>query len=296
MSRINFSARHEYESLSNYKVLQNVMIKNRIEKPVPVDRLVRSKMQDNLEFLQWLKKFWDTHYTGEGTYNAEARRAGHPGAPSSSMDRHTPASFSARPRPSAAGARPSAAGARAAPRPSMASGRVSGAAGPRAPSSARNPSTHGAARRMSVAPPQRGYAPPVPNETIQQLTAEIDDMKVSVDSLERERDFYFGKLRDVEVLVQERLAALVPADDAAPADAANAAEVDTLKQIQGVLYQTEEGFELPDAMEVRCRADAARGRTAARRGRDVLAWLAWGCRTTPSAEVHRSPGAPPRRP
>ena len=46
MSRINFGARHEYESLTNYKVLQNVFNKNRISKPIPVDRLVRCKMQD----------------------------------------------------------------------------------------------------------------------------------------------------------------------------------------------------------------------------------------------------------
>ena len=66
MSRINFGARHEYESLTNYKVLQNVFNKNRISKPIPVDRLVRCKMQDNLEFLQWIKRFWDLNYTGEG--------------------------------------------------------------------------------------------------------------------------------------------------------------------------------------------------------------------------------------
>lgn len=72
-------------------------------------------------------------------------------------------------------------------------------------------------------------------------------MKLSVDSLERERDFYFGKLRDVEVLVQERLADLVRSDDGAETvDDKDMAEVDTLKQVQTVLYTTEEGFELPD--------------------------------------------------
>ena len=33
-------------------------------------------------------------------------------------------------------------------------------------------------------------------------------------------------------------------------DPNGASEVETLKQIQGVLYKTEEGFELPDAAEV----------------------------------------------
>lgn len=75
-------------------------------------------------------------------------------------------------------------------------------------------------------------------------------MKVSVDSLERERDFYFGKLRDVEVLVQERLADLARVAEASDGDEkAAAAETETLKQIQGVLYQTEEGFELPDVVD-----------------------------------------------
>lgn len=31
--------------------------------------------RDNLEFLQWMKRFWDTNYGGQG-YDAEARRKG----------------------------------------------------------------------------------------------------------------------------------------------------------------------------------------------------------------------------
>lgn len=77
MSRINYAAKHEYESMANYKILQTVFQRNRIDKPIPVDRLVRCKMQDNLEFLQWLKKFWDTNYAGDG-YDADARRAAAP--------------------------------------------------------------------------------------------------------------------------------------------------------------------------------------------------------------------------
>lgn len=32
-------------------------------------------MQDNLEFLQWFKRFWDSNYPG-GEYDAVARRRG----------------------------------------------------------------------------------------------------------------------------------------------------------------------------------------------------------------------------
>lgn len=48
--------------------------------PIPVDKLVKCKMQDNLEFLQWTKRFWDQNYSGT-TYNAVARRKGQAGDP-----------------------------------------------------------------------------------------------------------------------------------------------------------------------------------------------------------------------
>ena len=40
--------------------------------PIPVEKLVKCKMQDNLEFLQWMKKFWDVNSRGEG-YDAAGR-------------------------------------------------------------------------------------------------------------------------------------------------------------------------------------------------------------------------------
>lgn len=247
MSRINFAARHDYESLANFKILQNVFVKNRIDKPIPVDRLVRCKMQDNLEFLQWIKKFWDMNYTGEGLYDAEGRRALAPSAGRITPGRRATSNAGARPRPSAA-PRPSAVG----PRPSAVGPRPSAVAPRTSSTTTRPPSSASPARRMSAAPRGITRAPAVSNEMINQLTTEIDDMKISVESLERERDFYFGKLRDVEVIVQERLAELFPSaeDEEELVDPSRKTEADLLKQIQGVLYKTEEGFELPDAAEV----------------------------------------------
>jgi len=61
-------------------------------------------------------------------------------------------------------------------------------------------------------------------------------LKETVAGLERERDFYFNKLRDIELLVQQDMEANpeVETDDA-----------NILKQIQTILYSTEEGFEIP---------------------------------------------------
>ena len=42
---------------------------------IPVDRLVKGRFQDNFEFLQWFKKFFDANYDGR-TYNAFAERGG----------------------------------------------------------------------------------------------------------------------------------------------------------------------------------------------------------------------------
>jgi RP/EB family microtubule-associated protein len=41
---------------------------------------VKCKMQDNLEFLQWCRKYWDSNYAGH-EYDAVARRKGQGGEP-----------------------------------------------------------------------------------------------------------------------------------------------------------------------------------------------------------------------
>ena len=71
-----------------------------MQQPIPVERLVKCKMQyvphsclsfnekihqtfiirDNLEFLQWLKRFWDSNYGGHA-YDAVGRRKGVPMEP-----------------------------------------------------------------------------------------------------------------------------------------------------------------------------------------------------------------------
>ena len=39
-----------------------------------MQKLIKAKYQDNLEFLQWIKRYYDLHYPG-GKYNAVERRA-----------------------------------------------------------------------------------------------------------------------------------------------------------------------------------------------------------------------------
>lgn len=174
MHKVKFNARTEYDYLNNFKVLTSKSYSDRlhlrkgganwamtvflaqkgIEKNLPVERLVKCKMQDNLEHLQWAKRFWDQNYPG-GDYDALARRKGQASLGSGSA--------SSKPASRAAASRPA----------------VGGAAG--------------------AAPRTRT---PMGGAQTAQLQQENAALKENVAGLEKERDFYFSKLRDIELLVQ----------------------------------------------------------------------------------------------
>ena len=64
MSKVNWEARNDYEYVNNYKVLQTAFNKLNIEKKAEVEKLCRGKYQDNLEFMQWFKRFFELHQNG----------------------------------------------------------------------------------------------------------------------------------------------------------------------------------------------------------------------------------------
>lgn len=68
------------------------------------------------------------------------------------------------------------------------------------------------------------------------LQQENAALKETVTGLERERDFYFNKLRDIELLLQQEV-------DKHPELEAD--EGGLVPQLQTILYSTEEGFEIP---------------------------------------------------
>ena len=147
-------------------------------------------MQDNLEFLQFTKRYWDQYFPGED-YDPLARRKGQ-------------GSFAG----SAPAPRTAAPAARRAPV-------ASNSAAPRT----RTPLTTGGGAASAA------------------LREENNVLKETVAGLERERDFYFSKLRDIELLVQQAV-------DEDPE--LEKQEDGLIKQIQTILYSTEEGFEIPE--------------------------------------------------
>lgn len=198
MNRVKMNAKQEYEYLANYKILQNVFKAHKVDKPVPVERLVKCKMQDNLEFLQWLKRFWDANYGG-AVYNAVARRSG--------VGVDTPATIAPLTRP--VGGTKLAAGT-----PNRSGGRT--------PLGGRASANSG-----------------VSHEVVANLRAQIQELTASTEGLEKERDFYFAKLRDIEILVTQQLEVLQAEDK----------DDEVLREIQKILYSTEEGFEAPNPDE-----------------------------------------------
>jgi len=198
LSRVKFTAKHEYEFLGNFKVLQNVFKQHKVDRPIPVDRLVKCKMQDNLEFLQWARKYWDQTYSGQ-EYNASARRKGAPADPPATI---APLGPSARSYVGSSGTTAKA----LTPTPGAAS--------------ARGRTPVGGGRVNQVA----------------ELQNQLKELSAHLEGLEKERDFYFDKLRQIEILVQQQSETLE----------AEGKTDKTLGEIQAILYSTEEGFEVPE--------------------------------------------------
>ncbi|XP_014817413.1 PREDICTED: microtubule-associated protein RP/EB family member 3-like, partial [Calidris pugnax] len=69
---------------------------------------------------------------------------------------------------------------------------------------------------------------------ILELNQQLMDLKLTVDGLEKERDFYFSKLRDIELICQEH------ENENSP----------IITGIISVLYATEEGFAPPEDDEL----------------------------------------------
>ncbi|CAN8264644.1 unnamed protein product [Cochlearia groenlandica] len=167
MHKVNFDAKNEYEMIQNYKVMQEVFTKLKITKPLEVNRLVKGRPLDNLEFLQWLKRFCDSINGGimNENYNAVERRSK--------------------------------------------GGKLVKGTSKISKSLQTNNTHHHPPVTASTKPP--GYKQVKSHAIgggsnssaeVQALSKELAELKASVDLLEKERDFYFSKLRDIEILCQ----------------------------------------------------------------------------------------------
>lgn len=201
LSKVNFNARFEYEFCSNLKILQNHFVKIKCDKVVPTDRLIKAKYQDNLEFMQWMKRYFEMQYNGE-EYDAVARRkeckceyAGDKTSTSSVPKTAASSKFS-----SATSSAAPAASSSATP---------STASDPRRASMM--PGTGSSVKANSVRLPRQSHAParstgskPVAtakDARVEELTKICAEMTIELTKSETTQQFYYGKLRAIETLL-----------------------------------------------------------------------------------------------
>ncbi|XP_076238333.1 microtubule-associated protein RP/EB family member 1 isoform X3 [Calliopsis andreniformis] len=203
LKKVKFKTNLEHEYIQNFKILQGGFKKMNVDKIVPIDRLVKGRFQDNFEFLQWFKKFFDANYSRTEPYDALTMRGGEQMGSGGSNAQHGTNAKRTTPR------------------------------------EVNVPKT--AARIANKVPPHRPPAKTggVGNRggdsgKIEELSAQLMELKMSLEGLEKERDFYFGKLRDIEVMCQ---------------DCDNGDPPPIVHKILDVLYATEEGFAPPEELE-----------------------------------------------
>jgi len=250
LSKVNFNAKHDYEYVQNFKVLQTVFTKEGISKHVPVDKLIKAKYQDNLEFCQWMKRFFDVKYGGQ-PYNAKERRE--QAMKSHGKAKPVPAGLAPAPKavaksvPAAAKKLPaktrtplvSKSTAVKPEKKSSIAYRPDGVhSGLAAPTAAKKPANKvGTAKGGAGTSDPKAYAMELEDKDgqIKALNEELGKVTVTVEGLEKERNFYFDKLREIEILCQTD-------DD----------QDSTLKQeILKILYATDENeeFQSPETVD-----------------------------------------------
>jgi RP/EB family microtubule-associated protein len=221
LSRVDWAANTTPGFVNNYKLLQQAFNKHNVSRFVDVDKLIREKYQDNLEFMQWFKAFFDQccpEFANEGAkanYDPEAIRAKGKGGKDAKK----------------AMQRKAVGGTKLLPTDRV----VQGESQEGESSQPDAPVTMKPQRAPVVPPQQKKEGKEVSREVLKdttqvkrstsansavrsvgggggndaKLTKEHDALKnvnaslrTTVEGLEKERDFYFDKLRDIEIMLQ----------------------------------------------------------------------------------------------
>ncbi|XP_033246911.1 microtubule-associated protein RP/EB family member 1 isoform X3 [Drosophila miranda] len=235
VKRVKFRTNLEHEYIQNFKILQAGFKKMSVDKIIPVDKLVKGRFQDNFEFLQWFKKFFDANYdgheyeplqqrggvqmgNGKGSGGALISNEGS-GVGSVHNDIHMMHRKGAQaPQPK-----------RLAPSVPANEPAVSKVM-PRT-SSTVSQSRVATATNITGTVKKIDASNAVSTQQIDELSSQVMEMRINLEGLEKERDFYFSKLRDIEILCQE---------------AEEGATTPLVQKILDILYATEDGFAPPD--------------------------------------------------
>lgn len=270
MHRVSFTAKFDYEYLLNYKILQSLFAKHGVSKTVPVERLLKCKLQDNLEFLQWLKRFW-METKDESEYEPTSRRKGGGGTKTDSRtgssinnrvglaNKKGASSMSSRPRvtPPVSNA-PKYRGLVGTTKPTMSAG---------ATGSSRlfgsNSSVTSVKPKAGTSQQSAKLQKDLEQSQLElgEISQELNEYKDAAEGLETERNFYFSKLRDIEILSQaitdqlseeaekQHQQQLSGGELSSDVLSNNQSLIEFVEKIQDILYSTEEGFQVPNQDE-----------------------------------------------
>jgi len=232
MSRVDFTVKHSYDFTKNWKLMQNGFQKAGIEKMIPVQRLIKARYQDNLEFMQWMYKYARDTYNGDPddpSYDAIGRRSKSKGGRDYTGSNKAGAARKAR------GSRPTSGRSGGSARAYTGKSKVGGAL-----NRERRTGAGGLGNNRA-----RGAASKANDQELQQLrdenkrlSASRDDVQSKCDGMqerhdeiekiakdmEDERDFYFNKVVAIENVLKEQ-----PDQNSL-----------LLEEVYKILYQTEE--------------------------------------------------------
>lgn len=178
MHKVNFEAKADYQYVSNYKLLQSAFTSLKIDRYIEVDKLIKAKYQDNLEFMQWFKRYFELNVPMQYDYDPAERRKLAKGGKNAKSVLSSSGSSSAR----------------------VASSTTKRSVVPERKSS----SEVGASRKPIASRPKSSSTVDVElQKKFESLSTNHTQLQSVVEGLEKERDFYFSKLAQMEELLQK---------------------------------------------------------------------------------------------
>ena len=281
--KIIFNPSMEVEYTQNFRYLQNAFRFIKVDKVVPIDRLIKGKFMDNFDFLQWFRKFVDANYNGE-PYDALAERGGVqvPKTASANRSGGKTATHSvdgqSTPKKTAlispitrqyhhtgktvsynkSHTNDAGAGSTSRSRSAAANGQNGAATtkvpanGALPPSARRKPISRrpvsSSSSSVSSPPSSPSLSASAANHAskVAELKNKLSDLKIGKQELEKERDFYMSKLSDIESICQNHS----PGTEEGKEDEAEKTELEELvAAVIDILSATDDGFADGDDVE-----------------------------------------------
>ncbi|CAK9297368.1 unnamed protein product [Gordionus sp. m RMFG-2023] len=238
LKKVKFTAALEHEYIQNFKQLQAAFKKLNVDKIIPVDKLVKGRFQDNFEFVQWFKKFFDVNYNGDHNgYDAFSARDG-VDLPPSSLNMTSKVSSA----PKSSYSNNSSNNLHHAPAPKKISPKThispinNTPQGARTPKVVPNISNNVLGNKIANNGNIGGNNVNGSSQQMSEYKKEIEQLTRMLEETDIERNFYYSKLRSIEMYCQElEVKGVIDSN---------------LEKVLSIIYSTESDNLLNDALPV----------------------------------------------